>query len=96
MCWLLLLHAVLCCAQVQESMSLERAYIMFRNMGVRHLLVVDEHNRVKGIVTRKDLLGFRLDEAVSKAVRKAESAQHLGDSSWIGAPSPAGWNGVGP
>jgi CBS-domain-containing membrane protein len=32
-------------------MSLERAYTMFRNMGLRHLLVVDEHNRVQGIVT---------------------------------------------
>jgi chloride channel 7 len=80
--------------QVQESMSLERAYIMFRNMGVRHLLVVDEHNRVKGIVTRKDLLGFKLDEAVSRAIKRVESAQHLGDSNWLTVQSPAGWNGV--
>lgn len=63
-------------------MSLERAYIIFRTMGVRHLLVVDEHNRVKGIVTRKDLLGFRLDEAVGKALKRVESARHLG-SSWL-------------
>lgn len=75
-------------------MSLERAYIMFRNMGVRHLLVVDEHNRVKGIVTRKDLLGFKLDEAVSRAIKRVESAQHLGDSNWLTVLSPAGWNGV--
>ena len=37
--------------QIQSAMSLERAYTMFRNMGLRHLLVVDEHNRVQGIVT---------------------------------------------
>jgi chloride channel 7 len=76
-------------------MSLERAYIMFRNMGLRHLLVVDEHNRVQGIVTRKDLLGFKLDEAVSRAVKRVESAQHLGgDGNWVAEPSPAGWNGL--
>jgi len=75
-------------------MSLERAYIMFRNMGLRHLLVVDEHNRVKGIVTRKDLLGFKLDEAVGKAVKRVESARNLGDSSWVTVQSPIAWNGV--
>lgn len=75
-------------------MSLERAYIMFRNMGLRHLLVVDEHNRVKGIVTRKDVLGFKLDEAVGKAVKRVESAQHLGDSNWLSVQSPVAWNGV--
>lgn len=80
--------------KVQESMSLERAYIMFRNMGLRHLLVVDEHNRVKGIVTRKDLLGFKLDEAVGKAVKRVESARNLGDSSWVTVQSPIAWNGV--
>ena len=35
--------------------------------GCRHLVVVDEHNRVRGMVTRKDLLGYRLDEAVQRA-----------------------------
>lgn len=34
-------------AQVQDSLSLERAYILFRSMGLRHLVVVDEHNHVQ-------------------------------------------------
>uniref|UniRef100_A0A1D2A2N7 Chloride channel protein n=1 Tax=Auxenochlorella protothecoides TaxID=3075 RepID=A0A1D2A2N7_AUXPR len=53
--------------KVTETFSLERSYILFCNMGLRHLVVVDEHNCVKGIVTRKDLLGYRLDEAVARA-----------------------------
>lgn len=38
---------------VLESFSIERAYYIFCTMGLRHLTVVDENNRVKGIVTRK-------------------------------------------
>lgn len=53
--------------RVPESYTLERAYILFSTMGLRHLVVVDEHNRVRGMVTRKDLLGYRLDEAVKRA-----------------------------
>lgn len=70
-------------------MSLQRAYILFRNMGLRHLVVVDEHNRVRGIVTRKDLLGFKLDEAVGRALRRVESAQQLGQANWLSSSPPA-------
>jgi CBS domain len=80
-------------------MSLERAYILFRNMGLRHLVVVDEHNRVRGIITRKDLLGFKLDEAVGRALRRVESARHLGREDWLGSassPLPLPLSGNGP
>lgn len=40
-------------AAVQESFSLDRTYVVFRTLGLRHLVVVDRHNHVKGIVTRK-------------------------------------------
>ncbi|KAI7836469.1 hypothetical protein COHA_009686 [Chlorella ohadii] len=53
--------------RVPESFTLERAYILFSTMGLRHLVVVDEHNRVRGMVTRKDLLGYKLDEAVKRS-----------------------------
>ena len=38
---------------VPEAFSLERAYRMFRQLGLRHLIVTDAHNHVKGILTRK-------------------------------------------
>ena len=38
---------------VPETFSLDRAYRMFTQLGLRHLVVVDPHNHVKGIVTRK-------------------------------------------
>ena len=38
---------------VPETFSLDRAYRIFTQLGLRHLVVVDPHNHVKGIVTRK-------------------------------------------
>ena len=69
---------------------MERAYILFRSMGLRHLVVVDEANRVQGIVSRKDLLGFRLDEALGRALRRVTSAAQLGQSDWVGGGGPGG------
>ena len=40
-------------ACVPETFSLERTYMVFKALGLRHLVVVDSHNHVKGIVTRK-------------------------------------------
>lgn len=40
---------------VLETFSLERAYRMFAQLGLRHLVVVDHHNHVKGMITRKVL-----------------------------------------
>ncbi len=62
-------------AQVLDSFSVERTYILFRTMGVRHLVVIDEHNHVRGIVTRKDLLGFRLGERLKSS---GECGGHCG------------------
>lgn len=38
--------------------SLARIFYLFRALGLRHLVVVDENNFVQGIVTRKDLAIF--------------------------------------
>ncbi|KAG2489363.1 hypothetical protein HYH03_012193 [Edaphochlamys debaryana] len=54
---------------VPDTFSVERTYVLFRTMGLRHLIVVDEERHaVKGIVTRKDLLGYRLDDALARAL----------------------------
>uniref|UniRef100_A0A7S3QRS0 CBS domain-containing protein n=1 Tax=Dunaliella tertiolecta TaxID=3047 RepID=A0A7S3QRS0_DUNTE len=53
---------------ILDTFSVERTYIMIRTMGLRHLVVVDEHNHVRGIVTRKDMMGDRLDYALERAL----------------------------
>ncbi|KAM6278094.1 chloride channel protein C-like [Spheniscus humboldti] len=47
---------------VQAHFSLQRTYIVFRTLGLRHLTVVDPQNRVVGVITRKDLMPFPLEE----------------------------------
>ena len=39
--------------------TLSGIYQLFRGLGLRHLLVVDENSRLKGIITRKDLARFK-------------------------------------
>jgi CBS domain-containing protein len=38
-----------------------RAYTLFRKLGMRHLCVVDGRGRAVGMVTRKDLMTFRME-----------------------------------
>lgn len=41
---------------VRDESSLSRAFRLFRTMGLRHLVIVNLHNEVVGIITRKDLV----------------------------------------
>ena len=45
---------------VSEEFSVERAYMLFRALGLRHLIVVDASQHVKGMITRK--VGFALPD----------------------------------
>ena len=47
---------------MDEDYSLLRAYMLFRTLGLRHLMVIDVCNRVTGILTRKDLMRFRIEQ----------------------------------
>ncbi|NWJ03141.1 CLCC protein, partial [Crypturellus undulatus] len=47
---------------VQAHFSLQRTYIIFRTLGIRHLTVVDPQNQVVGIITRKDLMPLPLEQ----------------------------------
>ncbi|MEE6517775.1 hypothetical protein FKM82_028233 [Ascaphus truei] len=47
---------------VQAHFSLQRTYVVFRTLGLRHLTVVDLQNRAVGIITRKDLISLQLEE----------------------------------
>ena len=62
-----------------EKFSLHRAYIIFRTLGLRHLTVVDENYCVVGVITRKDLMGFAMEEKLSPQLLQSEeeSVQQL-------------------
>ncbi|KAM3599050.1 uncharacterized protein V6R79_026007 [Siganus canaliculatus] len=45
---------------VPQDTSLPRVFKLFRALGLRHLVVVDDDNQVIGLVTRKDLARYHL------------------------------------
>ncbi|KAJ8284042.1 hypothetical protein COCON_G00028920 [Conger conger] len=45
---------------VPQETSLPRVFKLFRALGLRHLVVVDNENRAVGLVTRKDLARYHL------------------------------------
>ncbi|XP_078688574.1 chloride channel protein C-like isoform X1 [Branchiostoma floridae x Branchiostoma belcheri] len=55
---------------VRDNFSLHRTYIIFRTLGLRHLTVVDDTNKVVGIITRKDLMGFHLEESLAAILQQ--------------------------
>lgn len=46
---------------LNESSTIQRCYRFFRTMGLRHLIVVDDHYKATGIITRKDITEHRLE-----------------------------------
>ena len=46
--------------RIHTTFSVLRTYILFRTLGLRHLVVVDDLNRIVGMITRKNLLGHSL------------------------------------
>ncbi|KAM9223217.1 chloride channel protein C-like [Leptosomus discolor] len=67
---------------VQAHFSLQRTYITFRTLGLRHLTVVDPQNRVVGVITRKDLMPFPLEERLRLrlASQSADAGEQPRDS----------------
>ena len=50
----------------------------YRSLGLRHLVVVNSANQVEGIVTRKDLMGFSLeDKLIPLAPRDAAATGEM-------------------
>ena len=55
------------------SFSFVDVYAIFRQLGLRHLIVTDEHNLVKGIITRKNLLGHAIEAKLKARTKREES-----------------------
>ena len=51
---------------VLQNFSLQRAYTLFRTMGLRQMTVVSHTNQVVGTITRKDLMGFAIEEKLER------------------------------
>ncbi|KDO25627.1 hypothetical protein SPRG_08926 [Saprolegnia parasitica CBS 223.65] len=49
---------------VQDQMPVPRAFRLFRSLGLRHLIVLNRSNEVKGIISRKDLTEEHLKESL--------------------------------
>uniref|UniRef100_A0A8D2JJP9 Chloride channel protein n=1 Tax=Varanus komodoensis TaxID=61221 RepID=A0A8D2JJP9_VARKO len=58
---------------VPQEASLPRVFKLFRALGLRHLVVVDKHNQVVGLVTRKDLARYRLGKEGIEEVPLAQT-----------------------
>ena len=46
------------------NFSVKRAYQIFQGFALRYLVVIDELNRPVGVVTRKDLIGSRIEQGI--------------------------------
>jgi len=51
-----------------HNASLPRLFRLFRGLGLRHLVIVNDLNEVVGIVTRKDLARYRVETHMGKKV----------------------------
>ncbi|XP_025423914.1 H(+)/Cl(-) exchange transporter 7-like isoform X2 [Sipha flava] len=51
---------------VQHTMSMPRVFKLFRAMGLRHIVVINDSNEVAGIVTRKDLARYKVKSHMGK------------------------------
>ncbi|CAI9742196.1 channel C-like [Octopus vulgaris] len=63
---------------IPERFSLYRTYIIFRSLGLRHLVVTDDKNSVVGMITRKDLMDFNLVAKISKVLNREIQTLEIG------------------
>ncbi|KAK3604540.1 hypothetical protein CHS0354_000361 [Potamilus streckersoni] len=63
---------------IPGKFSLYRTYIIFRTLGLRHLVVVDNKNHITGIITRKDLMGFNMEEKLEAAQERMLRMRRVG------------------
>ena len=59
---------------IRTDMSIQRAYNMFRSLGLRHLVITDHQSQVVGIITRKDLMGYIVVSKLKQILRSRSSS----------------------
>ncbi|CAL1544815.1 unnamed protein product [Lymnaea stagnalis] len=69
---------------IQTKFSLQRAYTLISALGLRHLVVVNGNNEVRGMITRKDLMGHHMVEFLSPILQtrpyfRTNSKVHVND-----------------
>eukprot|EP00759_Apiculatamorpha_spiralis_P033544 PhF_6_TR34932/c0_g1_i2/m.50630/K05016/CLCN7; chloride channel 7 len=52
---------------VSENTCISRVYYLFRSLGLRHLVIVNDTYHVVGIITRKDLVSGNLEDRLKQA-----------------------------
>jgi H+/Cl- antiporter ClcA/CBS domain-containing protein len=63
---------------VLDSTCVSQVYGLFRNLNLRHMCVVDTRNGLKGIITRRDLLGPSLEARCTEAyLRQLEEEERM-------------------
>lgn len=68
---------------VPEDMSLTKVYNLFRQLGLRHLLVVPRPSHVVGVITRKDLLIEDVEESDTELQSPSVRTQHRNNSTML-------------
>lgn len=48
-----------------QDCNMARAFTVFRTLGLRHMLAVDNNHQLVGIITRKDLTHHRVEAAIA-------------------------------
>ena len=82
-CWLDLRPYIDAAAlSINEQATIQRAYRMFRTLGLRHLCVVDHRNQLQGIITRADLANLA---AEAEELEEEGEAGHVHGSGAAGA-----------
>ncbi|KAL1536071.1 chloride channel protein CLC-d-like isoform X2 [Salvia divinorum] len=64
---------------VPEDMSLTKVYTLFRQLGLRHLLVVPRASRVIGMISRKDLLIEDHEDTTTIELQSTSVRDHQND-----------------
>lgn len=72
---------------MRDESSLSRAFRLFRTMGLRHLVIVNVHNEVVGIITRKDLV--HLDYQKVRGRERGVPYSDDSDRSYINSEPPS-------